>query len=99
MLALLGSAFWLSLLIAAGPSDPSSADPTGWLDFLTRGGLLGGSLLVIYALLTDRLVSGSRHRREIAARDREIELWRSAALRSSSSLERVSSVFFPAAES
>lgn len=91
MLPLSASIAWLSLLATS-----SSGDPSGWLDFLTRGGLLGGALLIIYALLTDRLVSGSRHRREIAARDREIELWRSAALRSSSSLERVSSVFFPA---
>lgn len=91
MLPLSAMVAWISLL----GSDPTAPDPSGWADLLTRGGLLGGSLLIVYALLTDRLVSGARHRREIAARDREIELWRSAALRSSESLERVSSVFFP----
>lgn len=91
MLPLSASMVWISLLATS-----SSGDPQGWLDFLTRGGLLGGALLIIYALLTDRLVSGARHRREIQAREREIELWRAAALRSTGVAERVSSVFFPA---
>lgn len=90
MLPLSATIVWVSLLATS-----ASGDPSGWLDFLTRGGLLGGSLLIIYALLTDRLVSGSRHRAELAARDREIELWRSAALRSTGIAERVSTVLFP----
>ena len=93
MLASASLLFWLGILAANTPPDP----PQDWLDFLTRGGLLGGALLIIYALLTDRLVSGSRHRREIAARDQEITIWRDAALRATGVSERISSVFFPAA--
>lgn len=90
MLALSGSGIWLALLAT------SDSTPQGWLDFLTQGGLLGGALLIIYGLLTDRLVSGSRHRREIATREREIELWRTAAMRATGVSERVAGVFFPA---
>lgn len=82
----------MPLVFLAGST---TSDPVGWLDFLTRGGLLGGALLIIWALLTDRLVSGSRHRQELAARDREIDLWKGAALRSVGALDRVSGAFFP----
>lgn len=78
------SVSWLALWAAASPTEPE-----GWLDYLTRGGLLGGALLLIYALFTDRLVSGSRHRREIQSRDREIAVWRAAALRTAPALERI----------
>lgn len=92
MLPLLASATWLGLL-AVTPID--TATPAGWLDFVTRGGLLGGAMLIIWALLTDRLISGTRHRKELAARDREIAVWREAALKTDESLARVAGVFFP----
>jgi hypothetical protein len=94
MIPLMASlAYWTCLLAATSPDTPE-----GILDFLTRGGLLGGAILLIWMLLTDRLVSGSRHRRELAQRDEAIaRLWQ-ALDRSTGSLERVSGTFFPPAE-
>lgn len=86
--ALSVSGYWLALLAATATTSPER-----WLGYLTRGGLLGGALLLIYALLTDRLVSGPRHRREILSRDREIQVWRAAALRSGDALERIADAF------
>lgn len=67
----------------------ASSPPVDWLDFLTRGGLLGGSLVVIYALLTDRLISGPRYRRELKTCEREVDLWRSAALKAAGVSEQI----------
>ena len=40
-------------------------EPTSWTDYLESAGLLGGSLLLVWALLTERLVPGRVYRRSI----------------------------------
>lgn len=48
----------LSLLLSA-------EDPGSWLDLVSRGGLLGGALLIIWAFFTERIVPGAVYRRRI----------------------------------
>lgn len=81
-----------SLLLA------TSGEPESWLDFLTRGGLLGGAVIAIYALLTEKVVPGSRYRRDINERDALIRRLTTALEKSSRGIERVAETFFPVPE-
>lgn len=65
----------ITWLISSG--DPVS-DPGGFIDLISRGGLLGAVLIFGWLFLTDRIVSGKRYERDTAIlraeRDRVYEL-------------------------
>jgi hypothetical protein len=58
---------------------PSPSAITAWTDFLTRAGLLGGTLCFIWLILNDTIITAKRHNAEMSVRDKAYTDMRQAA--------------------